>query len=272
MKFSIITINYNNCEGLRKTIESVINQTFRDFEYIVIDGGSTDGSVDVINEYADRIDYWVSESDKGIYDAMNKGIIRSKGQWLNFMNSGDRFYSPDVLKTIEKELTDCDILVGRDYHYSEEKQQGFASILPKRISMLTFYLSTLPHQSAFFKHELFTDSLYNTDLRICSDWLFYIRNIVERECSVKLISTIICHRQPKGISNTLQEKVSEERKQVLHSIMPPGIRHDYETLSHLDLYTLYKLFNLCEHPRTARLLTLCIKVLTRLFPCTQLGK
>lgn len=74
MKLSVITINYNNCDGLRKTIESVVNQTCRDFEYIIIDGGSTDGSVDVIKQYADKINYWVSEPDKGIYHAMNKGI------------------------------------------------------------------------------------------------------------------------------------------------------------------------------------------------------
>ena len=78
MKYSIITVNYNNKEGLRKTIESVINQTFQDFEYIVIDGGSTDGSLEVINHYAEKITYWVSEPDKGVYNAMNKGIKVAK--------------------------------------------------------------------------------------------------------------------------------------------------------------------------------------------------
>ena len=89
MKLSVITINFNNRDGLRKTIESVVNQTYNDFEYIIIDGGSTDGSVDVIKEYADRIDYWVSEPDKGIYNAMNKGIDVAKGEYCIFMNSGD---------------------------------------------------------------------------------------------------------------------------------------------------------------------------------------
>ena len=74
MKYSIITINYNNKDGLEMTINSVLGQTFRDFEYIIIDGGSTDGSIDVIKKYKSRIDYWVSEPDKGVYNAMNKGI------------------------------------------------------------------------------------------------------------------------------------------------------------------------------------------------------
>ena len=84
-KFSIITINYNNKEGLRKTIESVVGQSFRDFEYIIIDGGSTDGSIEVIKEYAGKVDYWVSEPDKGIYHAMNKGVLQAHGEYLNFM-------------------------------------------------------------------------------------------------------------------------------------------------------------------------------------------
>ena len=86
MKLSVITINFNNRDGLRKTIESVVNQTYKDFEYIVIDGGSTDGSVDVIKEYTDRIDYWVSEPDKGIYNAMNKGIDVAQGEYCLFLN------------------------------------------------------------------------------------------------------------------------------------------------------------------------------------------
>ena len=97
MKFSIITVNYNNKEGLRKTIESVIHQTFRDFEFIVIDGGSTDGSDDVLKEYDAQIDYWVSEPDGGIYQGMNKGIKKATGEYLNFMNSGDCFYASNIL-------------------------------------------------------------------------------------------------------------------------------------------------------------------------------
>ena len=89
MKLSIITINYNNLAGLQKTIESVVSQTFRDFEWIVIDGGSVDGSRELIERYANSFSYWVSEPDKGIYNAMNKGIVVAKGDYLLFLNSGD---------------------------------------------------------------------------------------------------------------------------------------------------------------------------------------
>ena len=87
MKLSIITINLNNAAGLRKTIQSVVNQTYIDFEYIIIDGFSSDGSIEVIKEYADRINYWVSEPDRGIYNAMNKGILKTSGEYIHFLNS-----------------------------------------------------------------------------------------------------------------------------------------------------------------------------------------
>ena len=86
MLYSIITINFNNCDGLRRTIESVVNQTNDNYEYIVIDGGSTDGSVDVIQKYSDRISYWVSEKDDGIYNAMNKGVRHAHGDYCLFLN------------------------------------------------------------------------------------------------------------------------------------------------------------------------------------------
>ena len=171
MKYSIITVNFNNKEGLRKTIESVIHQTFHDFEFIVIDGGSTDGSVEVIKEYNAQINYWVSEPDGGIYQGMNKGIKKASGDYLNFMNSGDCFYSKDILQRVSDYKYDSDIITGRDYHYSEEKKMGHASIQPIRMSMVTFFTSTIDHQSSFIKRELFGDSYYREDLRLVSDWV-----------------------------------------------------------------------------------------------------
>ncbi len=119
MKYSIITINYNNRDGLRRTIESVVNQTFRDFEYIIIDGGSTDGSVEVIKEYANCIDYWVSEPDKGIYNAMNKGLKKCVGEWCLFLNSGDMLSEKSVLNDLKEDGSDNYGVIYTDwYDYS----------------------------------------------------------------------------------------------------------------------------------------------------------
>ena len=91
MKYSIITINYNHIEGLKRTIDSVISQTSSNYEYIIIDGGSTDGSVNIIKEYKEHLVYWISEKDNGVYHAMNKGVAQAQGDYCIFMNSGDCF-------------------------------------------------------------------------------------------------------------------------------------------------------------------------------------
>ena len=98
--FSIITVSYNAKESIEDTINSIVNQTYSNFEYIIVDGGSTDGTLDIIRKYEDKISYWISEPDNGIYDAMNKGLAICKGEWINFMNSGDLFYNDHVLVDI----------------------------------------------------------------------------------------------------------------------------------------------------------------------------
>ncbi len=265
MKYSIITVNYNNKEGLRKTIESVIHQTFRDYEFIVIDGGSTDGSADVLLEYDKDISYWVSEKDSGIYNGMNKGIARAIGDYLNFMNSGDCFYDNYVLQNITNRQLKQDIIVGKDFHYNTERQQGFATILPPRISMLTFYIQTLPHQSTFFRRELFFDTTYDENLCIVSDFKFYIQKLCIEGCSIELIDEIICRREPDGISRSYNEMRLAEHKKVLEDILPFGVIKDYETLAMLDKTTIYRLFNLIESSQSRKWLTYCIKIMNWFF-------
>ena len=137
MRFSIITINFNNKDGLRRTINSVLCQTCTDYEFIIIDGGSTDGSVEVIKENERKITYWVSEKDKGVYHAMNKGVAQAHGDYCVFMNSGDCFHSPDALSSV---LT-----------YQEDIICGQVSTFPSGhhksiITLVDLLRSSLPHQ------------------------------------------------------------------------------------------------------------------------------
>ena len=180
MKYSIITINYNNIEGFRKTIESVVSQTMCNFEWIIIDGGSTDGSRELIENNSEYISYYVSEPDKGIYNAMNKGIMASHGDYLLFLNSGDYLYDENVIKQVIPLLKDRDIYVGRinslgKDNASEEEQADFSpeGILRK----LTF--TWIPHQASFFKRTLFdTYGMYREDQRIVSDWWAFFYSLV----------------------------------------------------------------------------------------------
>lgn len=259
MKFSIITVNYNNRDGLRRTIESVVCQTYRNFEYIVIDGGSDDGSIDVLKEYDANITYWISESDKGIYNAMNKGILKAKGKYLNFMNSGDCFYSPDILEKVDRIKSDADFIVGKDYHFNDTTQKGHASVHPPYITMIHFFSSTLDHQSSFIKRELFNNSLYNENYQWVSDWIFYTEKIVSEGKSVLFIPDIICLREEGQINRMDNNKVEMDR--FLKEYLPYGVYRDYVTLSKLGKNILYQLFNICDNEKMRKAIIICIKII-----------
>ena len=228
MKFSIITINFNHRDGLQKTIESVINQTYSDYEYIIIDGGSDDGSVEVIKEYSDKITYWVSERDKGIYNGMNKGITKANGTYINFMNSGDVFYSKDTLEKVCSLMDDSDFIIGKDYNKDPDTGEVFTTILPTRISMAAFHMWTLPHQSAFIRRSLFDHSPYDESLRIVADWKFYMQSIVLGKATTKHVDIIVTHFDMNGISETRKDILNEERNRLLQELIPKGILKDYD--------------------------------------------
>lgn len=263
MKYSIITVNFNNKEGLRKTIESVIHQTFRDFEFIIIDGGSTDGSVDVLKEYNSQIDYWVSEPDGGIYQGMNKGVKKATGEYLNFMNSGDCFYSTDILEKVSSYHFNADFIVGKDYHYNNETHQGHASIQPPRTTMIHFFVATLDHQSSFIKRELFSNSPYDETHRLVSDWIFFTEKIVKEGKQVQFIPDIICRREEGGLSEQQREMNRKEINGYLHHFLPYGVYKDYATLTKLDKTSLYRLFEICDSSPKRRYLVWCIKFIEK---------
>lgn len=264
MKYSIITINYNNCDGLRRTIESVISQTYNDYEYIIIDGGSTDGSVDVIKEYLQCINYWVSEQDGGIYNAMNKGIALANGEYLNFMNSGDAFYDIDVLSHVAGSTKDYDIIVGKDYHENPITKEFATTQLPSRLTMAMFFVQTIPHQSAFIKRTLFNGHPYDESLNIVADWKFYVDKIVKDGKKLHLLDYIVCRREQGGISVTREEETINERTKVLKDFLPTGIYKDYESLSKLDPSTLFKFLNLCDDNKFRKYLIYSIKIINRI--------
>ena len=264
MKYSIINVNYNNKEGLLNTIESVIHQTYRDFEFIVIDGGSTDGSAEVLKEYDKHITYWVSEKDKGIYNAMNKGIAKATGEYLNFMNSGDCFYSSDVLEIVSEHPSDADFIVGKDYHFNETTKKGHVSIQPPRTTMIHFFMATLDHQSSFIRRELFKDSPYDETHKLVSDWIFFTEKIVTEKKTVQFIPDIICKREEGGLSEQQRERNRQEIDDYLHHLLPDGVYKDYATLAKLDKTSIYRLFNICENKKKRKLLITCIKLINKL--------
>lgn len=246
MKLSIITINYNNASGLSKTLESVFNQTFMNFEYIVIDGNSTDGSVELIKQYEDSSVEnfsWISEPDTGIYNAMNKGIRMAKGEYVLFLNSGDMLASNDVtekmlfeLKVESEKLNDntnsIPILYGNMMKQTPKRllrDKGFAGRQP---TMLDFYTGTLNHSPAYIKRSLFdTYGLYDETLKIVSDWKWYLQVIALSGVIPVYKDIDVTVFDMSGISTINISLDKEERLQVLSGILPRSVLKDYERWS-----------------------------------------
>lgn len=226
MYYSIITINYNNKEGLEQTIKSVLSQTFRNYQFIIIDGGSSDGSVDVIKKYANNINYWISEPDKGRYNAMNKGIKQAIGDYLNFMNSGDTFHSPTVLEDIAKMNLSEDIITGGYYN----QENGIKHIIkPQEVTLLTMLKNTFNHQATFIKRHLFDKRLYDENYVIQSDAKFNFQSIIFDNCSVRIIKYIVANYDFNGISSN-HVLVDKEWSQLLAELFPRRILQDYNKM------------------------------------------
>lgn len=230
---SIVTINFNDAAGLRKTVESVARQTFSDLEFIVIDGGSTDASTDVIREFQESIAYWVSEKDEGIYHAMNKGIAKSRGNYVLFLNSGDSFASDDVLKRSSVFMTgEYDLLYGN----SQMKGKGreYVRIPAEKMLFSDFINKRGPHhQSSFIRRMLFQEiGSYNEKNKILSDWEFFMKVIFQYKKKIKYLPFSISCYDLNGISSieSSRELLKREKEQIIRENFP-GFAEDYNELS-----------------------------------------
>lgn len=233
---SIITINRNNVSGLEKTIHSVLSQSTTEFEYIIIDGASNDGSVETIRRYADCFGErmkWISEPDKGIYNAMNKGIRMADGEYVEFLNSGDALVALDVVEKMYKALEDNNypsILYGNML-----KDMPNGKILRDKcfagedITFLGFYTGTLNHSPAYIKKDLFDKyGLYDESLKIVSDWKWYLQAIILGEEKPIYTDIDVTLFDMHGISETNKDLDKAERKQVLEQLIPHTILADYD--------------------------------------------
>nr|WP_198001791.1 glycosyltransferase family 2 protein [Sulfurihydrogenibium yellowstonense] len=204
---TVITVVYNGAKYLEDTIKSVINQTYPNVEYIIIDGGSTDGTIDIIKKYEDYIDYWVSEPDRGIYDAMNKGIDLVTGEWINFMNAGDKFFNDNTIFFIYQNVksfdSNYDIVYGKAGVIDEKRELVSIQGLNERESFrkLKKYMS-IPHQSTFYRLEFFKKiGKYDDNLKLAGDYEILLRNY--KNLQVRFIDSILSLMLSNGIAAKL---------------------------------------------------------------------
>ena len=285
MKLSIITINYNNAEGLRKTLASVAAQTYANIEHIIVDGSSTDDSVEIIRQYAsdvarkasssvttggdgyhaavEGLDYtpaegaqphaqqdatslkatqphkvtWISEPDKGIYNAMNKGIRMATGEYIQMLNSGDMLFDANVTQQMIERLNQISsqreekigILYG---NMTKVNAQG--KVMGKsgctEYSLRQFYSSTLNHDCAYIRRDLFEEyGLYDEQLKIVSDWKWYLQAIGLGKVKPEYVDIDVTIFDDGGISETNLALRNAERRKVLEELLPPAVLWDYDT-------------------------------------------
>lgn len=238
MKLSIITINLNNSEGLAKTIKSILSQTFKDYELLIIDGSSSDRSIQIINQNADKLKYWVSEPDNGIYNAMNKGILKSKGDYCFFLNSGDYFPDERVLENVFKSEFQEEIIFGNLLVLLNGKVVG-KSKGKEKLTFIDIYSSILKHQASFIRRVLFDRfGLYNDRLKIIADWEFFLKTAGLGGASFKYLDIDVACFDNNGISNKSEALISEERNIVISTYVPPMMREDYEVMLKFDRYRI----------------------------------
>lgn len=227
MKLSIVTINLNNVVGLKKTVTSIFLQIFLDFELIIIDGGSTDGSKEFIDSKINNgVTYFSSEKDKGVYDAMNKGIAVSKGEYLYFLNSGDVLFNENTLNEVVKKLTGEDFVYGNIiFNY---KHQPELLKFQKNLSLIYFLQYTIHHQATFIKRNVFhKNGLFNAKNKIASDWSFFFENIIKNSSTYKHIDQVICIFDVSGLSSNSENHflILEERMRYIAISFPEYFNH-----------------------------------------------
>lgn len=230
IKVSVITINLNNKVGLKRTFESVISQNLPSMEYLVIDGGSTDGSKAFIEDNSEKIDFWLSEKDSGVYDAMNKGINKSRGEYLIFLNSGDSFSTPDSLTKLISNAQGEDLVYGNIK--VEESGKSWVKKYPEILNFRYFYFESLPHPACLISRRLFEQvGLYDTSLKIASDWKFFMQSVVKHHCTYKYVDQLISTFAYDGMSS------SSENRGILENERRITLKKNFN--SYYLLYSIY---------------------------------
>ena len=267
MRLSIVTINWNNATGLEKTMQSVATQSFKEFEYIIVDGASTDGSIEVVKLYESQFAHlkWVSESDSGIYNAMNKGIRMASGDFIQILNSGDSLAKEDVTERMLTALGETDapsILYGNMVKcFPDGYRMVDKSFAGQEITMLGMYTGTLNHDPAYIRRDLFDKyGYYDESLKIVSDWKWYLQAIILGDEKPKYVDMDVTLFDMTGISETSKELDQTERKQVLEQLFPEAVLKDYERYA----FPIEQINRLQRHPWSYKMMSFLERCLFKL--------
>lgn len=225
-KLSIITIAYNNKNGLKLTIDSVINQTsYSQIEYIVVDGGSNDGTKELLMSYSGKLQKWISEPDSGIYNAMNKGARMATGEYLLFLNSGDNFADSKVIEKLLAYEPSADIVSGICVDYTDKEY--IYHYPPKDVTLYTLIYGSLSHPASIIRRTLF-ESIggYRENHKIISDWVFFVEALLIKRCSYSAVPLLMVYFNCEGISSASPSMENNEKMLFLEDAFGSVLR-DY---------------------------------------------
>lgn len=246
-KLSIITVCYNDRDGLTRTIASLRAQDFlekgrEDIQFIVIDGGSQDASLEVIKQNTDYIGYWVSEPDDGIYNAMNKGVAVAQGEYTIFMNSGDLFYDSKVLSRFFVSSPTADLISGDWVGYKCGKKNVYWCA-PRRLDLPLLIQQSIPHNSTFIRTSLLRSYPYREDYRIVSDWIFFFTAYIDGKATYSQLNFPVCKGDQHGLSSSNLDLGLHERERFFNTIMPSNIHQALLTMVKEEQLILKNSFN-----------------------------
>lgn len=281
---SIVTINYNNAEGLKKTLASVAAQTVTEFEHVVVDGASTDGSAGIIREYAASASYpvrWVSEPDKGIYNAMNKGLRMASGEYVQVLNSGDIYANEHVVADMIEAMRKCGDKANGEWpeflygNMIRRRPDGTVEGKSGRVeySLRNYYTSTMNHDCCWIKRTLFLGDeamrgqgnsrcygLYDENLKIVSDWKWFLSAIGLGHVKPVYVDIDVTVFDLTGISERNLQLRNEERRKVLEELVPPAILADYDK----HAFDMAQMDKLRQHKCAYKLVWTLERILNRL--------
>lgn len=230
MKFSVITVSFMAVGSIERTIRSVISQDFNDFEYIIVDGGSGDGTVEIIRKFSDSVSKWISEPDSGIYEAMNKAVRMASGEFCIFMNAGDMFYDRSVLSDIARCIDGCDFLLGNQIYLDAIGRPLCTSVSSGKLNVDFLLRSSVCHQASFIRTSILAEKPYDESLKLVSDWKFALETVSSGRCRLKTVDRNVCFFQIGGATSLNYEKGREERNRVLSEF--PGAEGKLKELGH----------------------------------------
>ena len=241
MILSIVTINLNNLRGLRRTLDSVLSQDSDHYEWIIIDGGSSDGSTELIEQHKQYVHYWESKPDRGLYHAMNKGLEKTTGEYIIFLNSGDCFCDESIVSDFCVSRPSADVIYGNTIFVDRDNKEVGRSNSPEYLRLSHFWhKGGLVHQSTFFSKNCFKRYHYNEHNQIASDTELYMHLLYDGYSFIKW-DRFVARFEIGGKSSIYND--GREFNSIINRVLPPGVKADYDEIIQnrdVDLYILIR--------------------------------